>query len=115
MENNTLRSEDLVLDLKRGLAAEESALDSYARLLEFLEDKEDIEIVKKIAEDEKRHIEIVKNLIRMVKQLESKNKNPEKSGFFVIKFMYILSPQVQIRKYENMQDVYGVSDNFLIG
>ena len=40
MENNTLKSEDLVLDLKRGLAAEESALDSYARLLEFLEDKD---------------------------------------------------------------------------
>ena len=66
----TMSKENLIFDLEKGLESEEAALATYESLVKLMyrdSEKDDRAIVKKIAEDEKRHIKIVEGLIEMVK------------------------------------------------
>jgi len=66
MSNCNIKQEDLIYDLKEGLKAEERARDLCHELAFLLEDQEDKAKVEKIAEDEERHIKIVRKLIDVV-------------------------------------------------
>ena len=57
--------EDLIHNLKKGLEIEHYAVDLCKELLNILEDKKDIQTVSLILSDEKKHVEIVKELINV--------------------------------------------------
>ncbi len=70
-----LSQKDILFNLSQGLGYEERSLKLYEEYLSLLEgkelsseEKEDKEIIARIAEDEKRHIDVVKNLIRIVEE-----------------------------------------------
>lgn len=73
--NCPLSQQDILFNLKQGLGYEERSLKLYEDHLHMLEGKElssgeeeDKKIIARIAEDERRHIEVVKNLIRIVEE-----------------------------------------------
>jgi len=67
MSDCNIKQNDLVYDLEKGLKAEEQALILCRKLAGLLEDSDDKHILEKIAEDEERHIKIVKRLIEVAK------------------------------------------------
>jgi rubrerythrin len=70
-----LSQKDILFNLSQGLGYEERSLALYEEYLAMLEGKElsdeesyDRDVILRIAEDEKRHIDIVKNLIHIVEE-----------------------------------------------
>jgi len=65
-EKKGLPQADLKFNLERGLEAEKNALDLCNDLIMVLKKSSEIEVVSKIANDEKRHIKMVENLLEIV-------------------------------------------------
>ncbi len=63
-----LPQNDMIFNLEKGLFEERRALELYKELLANLTDEEDRKKVIAIIGDEKRHIQIVENLILLTKK-----------------------------------------------
>lgn len=75
MEQCPLSQKDILFNLRQGIGYEERSLALYEEYLAMLEGKElsdeeshDRDTILRIAEDEKRHIDIVNNLIRIAEK-----------------------------------------------
>ncbi|MBC8464968.1 MAG: hypothetical protein H8D63_01145 [Parcubacteria group bacterium] len=75
MEQCPLSQKDLLFNLTQGLGYEERSLALYEEHLAILEERElspeekkDRDTIMRIAEDEKRHIDIVKRLMQIVEE-----------------------------------------------
>lgn len=61
-----MEKDGIIFNLKKGLEAEDRAMEACQNLLPLLDNNEDKKEIFKIIQDEKRHIEIVKQLIETV-------------------------------------------------
>lgn len=63
----SLSKEAMIKNLETCLASEEKALSLYEELLLVLEDELDKKRIEMIANDERRHVDIVKNTIDVIR------------------------------------------------
>ncbi len=68
MANCSMDKKYLIFDLEKGLQNERRALESCRLLADMIEDEEDKAVIESIAEDEIRHINMVKRLIKITEE-----------------------------------------------